>query len=204
VLQARLNLITADPLRLDDSVKFIETDVRPAVENELGSLGMSLYTNPELGVAVLTSFWVSRDALRHSEEVARPRRREAIKRAAGTVSVERYRVPVFERKAPPGTGTALRLTRMDVEPSRVEDVVEVYGDTVVPWFADAEGFCSSLLLVDWDTGHSVSATMWRTPQALAASRSLAAAVRVETVTASECVIRAVEEYGLVFDSSRKA
>jgi hypothetical protein len=147
-----LNLITADPLRLDDSVKFIEADVRPAVENELGNLGTSLYTNPELGVAVLTSFWVSRDALRHSEEVARPRRREAIKRAAGTVSVERYRVPVFERKAPPGTGTALRLTRMDVEPSRVEDVVEVYGDTVVPWFADAEGFCSSLLLVDRTTG----------------------------------------------------
>ncbi|HEX4397578.1 MAG TPA: hypothetical protein VH136_08085, partial [Trebonia sp.] len=98
MLQARLNLITADPLRLGDSVKFIENDVRPAVEDELGSMGMSLYTNPELGVAVLTSFWVSRDALRHSEEVARPRRREAIKRAAGTVSVERYRVPVFERK----------------------------------------------------------------------------------------------------------
>jgi hypothetical protein len=51
VLQARWNLITADPLRLDDSVKFIETDVRPAVENELGNLGMSLYTNPELGLA---------------------------------------------------------------------------------------------------------------------------------------------------------
>jgi hypothetical protein len=93
---------------------------------------------------------------------------------------------------------------MDAEPSRVEDVVEVYGDTVVPWFADAEGFCSSLLLVDRTTGHSVSQTMWRTPEALAASRSLAAAVRVETVTASDCVIRAVEEYGLVFDSSRKS
>ena len=62
VLQARLNLITADPLRLGNSVKFIENDVRPAVEDELGNLGMSLYTNPELGVAVLTSFWVSRRA----------------------------------------------------------------------------------------------------------------------------------------------
>ena len=163
-----------------------------------------MYTNPELGVAVLTSFWVSRDALRHSEEVARPRRREAIKRAAGTVSVERYRVPVFEREAPLKTGARLRLTRMDAEPSRAEDVVEVYEDTVVPWFADAEGFCSSLLLVDRTTGHSVSETLWRTPQALAASRGLAAAVRVETVTTSDCVIRALEEYGLVFDTSRKA
>ncbi len=204
MLQARLNLITADPLHLGDSVKFIETDVRPAVENELGSLGMSLYANPELGVAVLASFWVSRDALSRSENTIRLSRREAIKRAAGTVSVERYRVPVFERKAPLATGAGLRLTRMDAEPSRVEDVVEVYGDTAVPWLVDAEGFSSALLLVNRNTGHLISETTWRTPEALAASRSVAAAIRVETVTASDCVIRAVEEYGLVFDSSRKA
>ena len=61
----------------------------------------------------------------------------------------------------------------------------------------------ALLLVDRNTGHLISETTWRTPEALAASRSVAAVVRVETVTASDCVIRAVEEYGLVFDSSRK-
>jgi hypothetical protein len=38
VLQARLNLITVDPLLLGDWDKFIENDVRPAVEDELGSM----------------------------------------------------------------------------------------------------------------------------------------------------------------------
>ncbi len=208
MLQARFNLITADPLRLGDSVNFIEAEVRPVVESQPGSLGMSLYTNPELGVAILESilesFWASRDALRLSEHMALPSRRQAVQRATGTVSVERYRVPVFEREAPLSTGAGLRLTRMDIEPSRVEDAVEVYGDTVIPWLADTEGFCCALLLVDWNTGHSISETMWRTPQALAASRSVAAAVRVDTVASTGCVIRAIEEYGLVFGSARKA
>jgi hypothetical protein len=203
-LHLRFNLITADPLRLGDVVKFIEAEARPGVESQPGSLGMSLYTNPELGLAILESFWASHDALRASERAVSPVRREAVRRAAGTVSVERYSVPVFEREATPVPGSGLRVTRMDVEPSKVEDAVEAYGDTVVPWLADTAGFCSALLLVDRNTGHSISETIWQDPPALAASRSVSAAVRVEAVASTGCVIRAVEEYGLIFSSARKA
>ena len=48
MLQARFHLITADPLRLADVLKFIEADVRPETENRQGSLGMSLYANPDV------------------------------------------------------------------------------------------------------------------------------------------------------------
>jgi hypothetical protein len=204
VLQARLNLITADPLRLSDAVKFIEAEARPVAESLPGSLGMSLYANPELAVAILESFWASREALVQSGEMVSPSRDEAVRRAAGTVAVERYRVPVFEQEAPLSAGAGLRLTRMDIEPSRVGDVVEAYGDTAVPWLAETEGFCGALLLVERGTGHSISETIWRNPQALAASRSVAAAVRVDTVASTGCVTRAVEEYGLIFSSARKA
>jgi hypothetical protein len=204
MLQARFNLITADPLRLGESVKYIEAEVRPAVESMHGSLGMSLYTNPELGVAILESFWASREALLLSEQMASPYRHDAVRRAMGTVCVERYRVPVFEREAPLDTGAALRLTRMDIEPSRVEDAVEAYGASAVPWLAETEGFCAALLLTDRSTGHSISETIWLNHHALAASRSAAAAIRVETVRSTGCVIWAVEEYGLVFSSARNA
>lgn len=204
MLQARFNLITADPLLLGDSVKFIEAEVRPVVESLPGSLGMSLYTNPELGVAVLESFWTSRAALVQSGEMVWPGRREAVRRAVGTVAVERYRVPVFEREAPLRAGAGLRLTRMDVQPSRVEDAVESYGDIAVPRLAETEGFCGALLLVDRSTGHSISEAIWRSTETLAGSRSTAAAVRVDTVASTDGVIRAVEEYGLVFSSARKA
>jgi quinol monooxygenase YgiN len=203
MLHVRLNLITADPRLLGDSIKFIENEVRPRVEGQPGSLGLSLQANPELGVAVLESFWVSGDALRASEHVVTPERAAVIRRATGTVTVERYRVPVFEREAAPRSGECVRLTRMDVLPSAVEDVVEVFGDTVVPRLADTDRFTSAQLFIDRDSGHSVTETLWRDQEALAASRSTAAAVRVDTVAATNGLIRAVEEYQLVFSSARR-
>jgi len=197
-------MITADPQKLGDSIKFIETEVRPQVDSQPGSLGTALYTNPGPGLAILESLWASEDAMAASEHHLGPTRRAAVERAAGTVSVERYQVPVFELEAPVHGGAGLRLTRMDFEPAAVEDAVEAYGDTAVPWLADTDGFCSTLLLVDDQTGHAISETLWRNSEALAATRSVAAAVRVETVTATGCVIRAVEEYGLVSTSARKA
>jgi len=202
VLQARFNLITADPDRMADTVGYIKSEIRPAVESLHGSMGMSLYANTEVGVAVLESFWASRAALIASEQITAPRRKDPVQRAMGTVCVERYQVPVFEREAPLDTGAGLRLTRMDVEGSRVEDAVEGYGDTAVPWLAETAGFCGALLLVDRNSGHSISETIWDSPKTLAASRSVAARVRVETVKSTGCVIRALEEYDLVFNTAR--
>ena len=202
MMRARVNLITADPDRMADTIGYIKTSVRPAVDSMEGSLGLSLYANAEIGVAVLESFWASREALIHSEQMAAPRRTDVVRRAVGTVSVERYRVPVYEREAPLDTATGLRLTRMDVDTGRIEDAVECFGATVVPRLADTGGYCGALLLVDQDTGHSISETMWDSHKALAASRGEAAAVRVETVQSTGALIRAVEEYDLVFSTAR--
>jgi heme-degrading monooxygenase HmoA len=203
MLHVRLNLITADPIRLGDSVKFVENEVRPVVESQPGNLGMAMKLNPDIGVAILESFWVSGDALRASERMAAPNRAAAVRRASGTVTVERYSVPVFEREAPLRSGEGVRVTRLDVQPGALEDTVAAFGDVTVPWLADTEGFCSTLLFIDRTSGRSVVETVWRDREALAASRSAAAAIRVNTVRATNGVIRSVEEYQLVFSSARK-
>lgn len=53
VEHAELNLITLDPARRNESVSYIEIELRPLVESEPENLGMSLHTNSDLGVAVL-------------------------------------------------------------------------------------------------------------------------------------------------------
>jgi hypothetical protein len=193
-----------DPLLLGDSIRYIVSKVRPAVESQPGSLGMSLHMNPERGISVAESFWVSRDALRDSEPMIAPSRDEAVRRAKGTAVVERYEVPVFEREADFGAGAGTRLARLDVEPSAAEDAIAWFGDTAVPWLADTEGFCGALLYVDWALGRLISETVWRNPQALAASRSAAAAIQRAAVEATKCEIGAIEEYRLMFSSAQTA
>lgn len=203
MLHVRFNLLTSDPARLGESVSFIESEVRDRVHSRPGNLGLSLYTNPVLGTAVVESFWVSGDALRASELTVSSGRRQAARIGGGTVAVERFQLPVFERDAPLEPGAGLRLTRMDIASLHIEDAVEAYGDIVVPWVAETPGLCGTLLLVDPGTGRAIGESVWRDQQALAASRGTAAAARAEFAVAADCAVRAVEEYGLVFDSSWK-
>ena len=200
---AELNLITMDPARLHDAVSYIETEFRPLVESEPGNLGMSLHTNADLGVAVLEAFWASGDAMRAREHIVAPSRDEAVRRVTGTLTVERYAVPVFEREGPVRPDAGVRVTRLDVEPSGVPDAVEVFGDTAVPWLADTSGFRCVLYLVDEHSGHTISESIWEDAEAMAASRSAEAAARVEAVTSANSVVRAVEEYAVAFSSARK-
>lgn len=204
MLHAGFSLIAGDPPRLSDSVKYIESTFRPLVESQPGNLGLSLHANPELGIAVLESFWRSGDALRDSEYVIADSRSEAARRTAGTVTVELYSVPVFEQDGPAVPGMGMRLTRMDVAPPGVDDAVEVFGDTAVPWLAEMPGCVGALYLVDRSSGRSISETIWKDAGALAGSRSAAAAERVQEAESAGCVIRAVGEYTLVFSSARKA
>ena len=203
MLYVRFNMFTAEPLRLGEVTKYIDTDIRPMIESQPGNLGMSLQVNPQLGVAVTESFWVSRDAMRGSEKIAEPSRREAARRAAGTATVERYQVPVFEQVAPIQAGVRVRMTRMDVDPAKMEQAIEAFGHTAIPWLANTDGFCGVLLLIDRRSGRLVSETLWQDSQDLAASRSAATAIRVDAVEATGALIQSIEEYSLVFSSAHK-
>lgn len=203
MMQARVYLIALDPSEVGDSVKFAETEFRPAVERMRGGLGISLWANPELGVVVLESFWASREVMLLADQRLSPSYHEGLRRTSGTISAERYGVPVFEQGMPLSERAALCLTRMDIEPVKTVDAVEVYGDTMVPWLADRVGFCRTLLLADTGSGRMIGEAAWRDRETLAANRSTAATARVNFTESTGCVIRAVEEYGLVLNTASK-
>ena len=200
MLHVRLNMITTDHLTAGEWVQYIESEVRPAVESQPGSLGLFLLASSEPGVAVLESFWASHDALRASEQAATALRGELARRTGGQVPVEEYRVGVFQREVALRGGEAARLTRIKVTPSAVDDVIETFGDTAVPLLAESSGFYGALLFADRDSGELISETVWRDAQARAASPSTAEVIRAELLESAHCVIRGVEDYALVFSS----
>jgi hypothetical protein len=141
MLYAHLDLITTeDPLALRGCINYIENQVRPEIESQPGSLGLSLLASPEYGVAVCESLWASRSELGASEQVAAPLRAEMARQARGSVTAARYQLPVFEQEAPLHGGEGARLTRIEVRRSAVTDVIEAFGDSAVPRLAGTLGF----------------------------------------------------------------
>ena len=202
MLHTRLNRIAADTAALDGCVSFIENQIRPALEARTGSLGISVLEDRERGVVIFGSIWATSPEMSGSEDTEAPLRGELASRAGGPVTVEDYQVPVFEllaRQALPRRGYAVRLTRIQVRPSQVDDVIEVVADIAVPSLVETAGFCDALLFADPASGRLISETVWRDPGARGAAPSVAAIVRAE-VPEEASEIRAVEDYTLVLSS----
>jgi hypothetical protein len=82
-------------------------------------------------------------------------------------------------------------------------MTEAFGASAVPWLAETPGFCAALLFADPDSGSLISQTVWRGTQARAASPSTATVIQADVLNATDCVVRAVEDYSLVFSSAPK-
>jgi heme-degrading monooxygenase HmoA len=203
MMHVRFSLITADPQILAGCLGFLAGEGRPVLEGQLGSLGLSLLAGQEPGVAIVESFWATHEAFWLSAETDDLVRGELARRVGRPVTAEDFEVPVFEREAPLQSGEVVRLTRVEVKPLGVPDVIEVYGDTAVPQLADTPGFCGALLFADPASGRLISQTVWRDPAARTAGPSVASVLRREVLAEEDCEISGVEDYRLVFNSARK-
>jgi hypothetical protein len=203
VKHVRFSQVAGNQQALGDSLRRIGREVRPLVESLPGSMGLAVHASAEHGVVILGSFWATDEAMRASERAVAPGRGEAALLGGGTVTVERYRLPVFEQGVPGHGGEGVRLTRMEAEPAGVDDVIEMFGDTVVPWVAEMAGFHSALLCADPASGRLVSQDIWHDPPALAASAAAAAAAMAALARSTPCAIRAVHEHVQVFSSARQ-
>jgi len=216
VLHIRLSRIATDPPALDDCVAYIESEARQAVEFRPGSLGISVLADRTEGAALYGSVWVSWDAMSASEETEAPLRAELAKRAGTPVTVWDYQIPIsviFDYALLLQGGQPVRLTRIQVKPSQVDDVIEVVGDEVVPSLSEAPGFRAVLLFDDPASGRMISETIWRDPRARAAAPSVAAIIRREFPDEAGsdipgfpdeggAEICGVTDYSLVFSSMR--
>ncbi len=204
MLHVRFNVVSgADPAALGDCVGYLEQGAIGAIEAEPGSLGVSLLTEPGRGGAVLESYWSALDGLRNSEQAAEELRSELIRRAGGAVAVKEYGVHVFEQEGPLLGGEVARLTRISVKPDAVDDAIEVFGDTAVPEFVEAQGFCGAMLFADLTSGQLVSQTIWLNTAARAASPSAGHVVLVDMFGSAETKVSQPEDYSLEYTSARR-
>jgi hypothetical protein len=190
---ARLTLNTADPARLDEVISHHEQDVMPVLTHEGGYRGMSVAVNEELGVSVMWVYWATEQEMRANDATfTRPVHDAAY--FGATVSIEHYEVARFVHSAPAHPGAAISLTRLEAEPT--DDVLAAFGGIDMGSLATSDGFCTAVLLVDRQSGRAVIETIWRDVGALVAARSVAAARRLEAVSAGTVTVRGLEQYQL--------
>ena len=176
-MHARSTTFTGRPASVDAGIAFVRERVEPAVLQVDGCTGLSLLVDRPTGRSIVTTGWVSEEALHDSEPRVAVLRAEAAQVFGSRPEVRRWDIAVLHRLRPTDDGAAARVVWLQVDPGVRDEHLRVVRSTVLPVVESFAGFCGMSVLVERSSGTAAAATTFRSRQHLAASRELAADLR---------------------------
>ena len=172
---ARSTTVQVRPSSLDAAVARVRDDVMPAVPATEGCLGVSMLVNRTSGRCIVTTAWLTEEAM-----TADRRLQPLVDRAttgSAMPEVEDWEIGVVHRDHTSGPGAWVRVSWVHVEPEQVDRLADLYRMVLLPTIVEFGGFCSASVLLDRPSGHAVSSVTFDSYQAMRTTRTLAAGVR---------------------------
>ncbi|GAA1091813.1 MULTISPECIES: antibiotic biosynthesis monooxygenase [Kitasatospora] len=188
---------TGDPARIDEALDALRAEAVGLLTDRPGYRGYGLFADRTVGKIAMGSWWESEQAQQDSDEALKARRAALLAPFAGTVTVDVWEAAAFSPPAPAAPGAGFRMVRADIDPARIDDLVERFRTTLLPEMGRLDGFVSGTLLVNRAEGRSSVGTIFRDRAALEASRAPQAALRARNVPAAGVTVRSLEEFEVV-------
>jgi hypothetical protein len=166
----------------------------PAVTGMEDCVGLSMLVDRETGQSIVTSSWLSEEAMMASDLHLAPLRRRGGEILGGTPTVETWEVAVMHRRQSAPVGACCRVTWMRLGQADVDRGLDLYRSAMLPEIEAIDGFCSASLMVNRQAGRACSTTTYRSRADLEASRDRAWTIReagvreagVDVLDAAEC------------------
>lgn len=201
-MYARVNIIFGTEDKVCPGVAHIEKSDREVVEAATGNRGLTTLVDRNTGVIVAMSYW---DDLCHSSDAALTRAREGAAEAAGGVLItESFEVAAAERPALPDPGATVQMTRVQLDPVRVDTGLAFVRDELLRRLSACSGLCSAELLIDRVIGHGMVVTTWIDQEAARRAQALLDGLRRDAEAAAGATFPRSESYMLIWRSAPAA
>lgn len=198
-MYARVNIIFGTEDKVGAGVAHIEKSGRAAVESATGNRGLTTLVDRQAGVIVAMSYW---DDLRHSSGAALTKAREgAAEAAGGSLITESFEVAVAEQPTVPDPGAPVQMTRVQLDPVRVDAGVAFVRDELLQRLSACSGLCSAELLIDRKIGNGLLVTAWTDQEAASRAQTLLDELRRHTEAAAGATFPRSESYMLIWRSA---
>jgi heme-degrading monooxygenase HmoA len=193
---ARSTTIQAQLASIDAGIAHVRNEVLPALKQLDGFVGLSLMVDRTTGRCIATSAWHDEEAMRASADQVGPVRNRAAEILGGSPEVEEWEITVMHRDHPTHEGACVRSAWLQVDPSAVDGVSEIYKMDALPQIEGLDGFCSASFMVNRTTGRAVSSACFESRAALDASREQATQIRTAGTQKAKATVLEVGEFEL--------
>ena len=151
---------------IDGGVTYLRQEVLSILNAQRGYRGISASADRARGLLGILSLWETEADRGASDSALGTARQDALEIVGGEVVIEHLEQVVAEVVKPIGPGCALLVTRVSMDPSKVEENVAFFKSDVVPQISSQPGFCGLRNLIDRATGKGLVGSVWETREAL--------------------------------------
>jgi heme-degrading monooxygenase HmoA len=146
---------------IDAGVKFLEEKVKPTLSSQKGYRGFTASADREGGVFAVLSLWDTAQDRDASEAALASSRQEATGVIGGEMKVENFEQLVAEvGQPPPEPGSALMVTRISMDPGKIDENLAFFKSDVAPRMKSSPGFRGLRNMMNRSTGEGIVGTVW--------------------------------------------
>jgi heme-degrading monooxygenase HmoA len=168
---------------IDAGITFLRDKVIPMLAQQKGYRGVTASADREGGLFAVLSMWdtaADRDA---TDASMAQNRQEAQKLIGGEMKAESFESLVEEMgQTPPAPGARLIVTRVSMDPDKIDENISYFKSEVVPQIKSSEGFLGLRNMINRSTGDGIVGTAWSDQAALEKAAQAAQARRDEAMT----------------------
>ena len=167
---------------IDAAVAYLEETPLPVVRSQRGYKGLSASADRSAGVLGVLTLWETA-ADRDASDSALAKVREDARRQLGSdLQTETFEERVVHLSRPPEVGSRLLVTRISMDPAKVDENIEFFKREIVPQISAAPGFRALRNMINPETGEGLVGSVWDDEQSLQAALAAAQDRRAEAAT----------------------
>ena len=151
---------------IDGGVTYLRKEALPILTAQHGYRGVTASGNRSTNIFGILSLWETEADRAASESALGKAREEAVKVVGGKLTVENLEQLVAEVAKPVTPGLPLFVTRVSMDPAKVDENIAFFKSDVLPIFTSQPGFCAVRNMIDRSTGKGVVGSVWESQAAL--------------------------------------
>jgi hypothetical protein len=151
---------------IDDGVTFVRENALPVVREQAGYRGLSASVDRDGGVLGVLSLWETEADRDASLDALAEQREQGLGVVGGELTVESFEQLVEEVTSPPTPGSALMVTRISMDPSKVDENLGFFKSTILPRITATPGFMALRNMIDRKTGRGIVGSVWTDQSAM--------------------------------------
>ncbi len=151
---------------IDKGASYVREEVLPTINSQHGYRGLTVSADRSGGVLGVLSLWETEADRDASDGAMAKNRQEGLNIIGGEMTVETFEMMLEELAAPPAVGSPLMITRVSMEPTKIDENFALFKSEVVPRIKASPGFRALRNMMNRQTGRGIVGTVWADQEAM--------------------------------------